>query len=196
MILVFCGRTDPEGVRPPERQPTPWIYGIKAIAIEVNGEPYPVLREPEENCVDIKNLLVCADPDGKGIYTSVSNQTDDEIAIIWPDSVWVDEDGVAHPMSTEVDGRAPVQILVPNSERGVVAMAREKVYLVDERPHAYYYKENMIPWDQRSGDPDEARMRLVQDDRSFFYKLVLRKADENIEVQFEFKLVSERGGNA
>ncbi|MCA1790074.1 MAG: hypothetical protein LC667_09520 [Thioalkalivibrio sp.] len=154
------------------------------------------MREPEENCADIDGVLVCTDPDGKGIYTSVSNQTEDEVTIVWPDSVWIDEDGVAHPMSTEVDGRAPIQILAPNSERSVVAMAKEKVYLVDERPNAYYYKENMIPWNQRSGDPDEARMRLLKENRSFYYKLVLRRGDQNINVQFRFKLISERGGNA
>jgi hypothetical protein len=197
LILGNCSPSaEPVEITPP-RNPTVWLYDLKAVRASIDGTEFPISSQrSDEDCIAADRINVCVRPDAFHILVAIRNLTTSNLRLDWRKARWVDETGVPRELATAPDGRMPVETIPPNETLRQVATPKDKVYVAGKGSSGYFHTEALVPWDLRAGDPDEVKEGLASHAVPFHVLVTLDDGDAEILIDYEYVLVPKRGGNS
>jgi len=197
LILCSCSPSpEPVDITPP-RNPTVWLYDLKAVRASIDGTDFPITTQrSDEDCITEDRVEVCVRPSTFNILVGITNLTTTDLRLDWRKAKWVDETGAPRGLVTAPDGRMPVETILPTETHREVATPKEKVYLAGKGSGGYFHTEALVPWDLRAGDPDEVKEGLASHAVPFHVLVTLDDGDAEILIDYEYVLVSKRGGNS
>lgn len=198
LALVGChGEKDdlPAGPQPPTALPKPYVFEFDTVSASVDDQASFIYIDGDMACTDLSAMKVCAAFMETFVSLEVTNGQPQTVTVSWSRARWIDEFGLAHAMARQPGNDSAIDHEVsPGSVYRASHFPAEKSYLVPDEENAYYFTEPIVPWDLRSGDPDEKRWRMVESRTPVFLTVPILTAEGTRSLKFEFQIVPRRKG--